>query len=72
MDLQYKRTISGDFLRNPCCFYQVHGHLYVPDLGALVTTLDKDDNCLAKLGDGKGVDNKLETEARDKFATPPA
>jgi peptidylamidoglycolate lyase len=45
----------------------------VPDLGALVTILDKDDNCVAKLGDGKGVDKaKLEIEARDKFATPHA
>ncbi len=73
LDLTYKRTISGDFVRNPCCFYQSHGHLYVPDLGSLVAILDKDDQCVARLGDGKGVDKaKLETEAKDKFATPHA
>jgi len=73
LDLNYQRTIAGDFVRNPCCFYQAQGHLFVPDLGALVTILDKDDNCVAKLGDGKGV-KKEEFQAgqKDKFTTPHA
>jgi len=73
MELNYKRTIAGDFVRNPCCFYQHDGHLYVPDLGGLVVVLDKDDNCVARLGDGKGV-KKEEFQAgnKDKFAAPHA
>ncbi|MFZ4764881.1 MAG: hypothetical protein ACOYMN_07980 [Roseimicrobium sp.] len=73
MDLNYKRTIAGDFVRNPCCFYQAHGHLFVPDLGSLVTILDKDDNCVAKLGDGRGADKaQFQTGNKDKFTTPHA
>jgi peptidylamidoglycolate lyase len=73
LDLNYKRTISGDFVRNPCCFYQAHGHLFVPDLGGLVAILDKDDKCVAKLGDGKGINkNDFEKTNLDKFATPHA
>ena len=73
LDLNYKRTISGDFVRNPCCFYQAHGHLFVPDLGALVAILDKDDQCVGRLGDGKGVDKAgFEKGEKDKFTTPHA
>ncbi len=73
LELNYKRTIRGDFVRNPCCFYQAHDHLYVPDLGGLVAILDKNDHCVAVLGDGRGV-KKEEFEAgqKDKFATPHA
>jgi peptidylamidoglycolate lyase len=53
LELNYKRTIAGDFVRNPCCFYQHAGHLYVPDLAAMVTILDGDDKPVAILGDGK-------------------
>ena len=28
-------------VRNPCCFYQHNGHLYIPDLGARLTVLDE-------------------------------
>lgn len=73
LELNYKRTISGDFVRNPCCFYQAHDHLYVPDLGGLVAILDKNDNCVARLGDGKGVKKEeFEKGQKDKFATPHA
>lgn len=73
LELNYKRTISGDFVRNPCCFYQHAGHIYVPDLGGLVAILDKDDHCVARLGDGKGVKKEeFETGQKDKFATPHA
>ena len=75
LELNYKRTISGDFVRNPCCFYQAHGHLYVPDLGSLVVILDKDDQCVAKLGDGRAPGVKKEefqTGNKDKFTTPHA
>lgn len=73
MELNYKRSISGDFVRNPCCFYQHDGHIYCPDLGGLVAILDKDDNCVARLGDGKGVKKEeFEKGQKDKFATPHA
>jgi hypothetical protein len=73
LELNYKRTINGDFVRNPCCFYQHDGHLYVPDLGSLVVILDKDDQPVAKLGDGRGVKKEeFEHGRKDKFATPHA
>ncbi len=71
LELDYRRTVSGDFVRNPCCFYQHDGHLYVPDLGALVAILDKDDRCVARLGDGKAVP-KEEKDKRPEFITPHA
>jgi DNA-binding beta-propeller fold protein YncE len=73
LDLNYQRTVAGDFVRNPCCFYQHDGHIYVPDLASLVAIMDKDDHCVARLGDGKGV-NKDEFPAgqKDKFAAPHA
>jgi hypothetical protein len=73
LELNYKRTIAGDFVRNPCCFYQHAGHIYVPDLGGLVAILDKDDNCVARLGDGKGVKkDEFQNGQKDKFAAPHA
>ena len=54
-ELDYKRTVKGDFARNPCCFYQHAGHLYVPDLASLVTIIDAKDQPVATLGDGKGI-----------------
>ncbi len=73
LDLNYRRTIAGDFVRTPCCFYQAHGHLFVPDLGALVTILDKDDQCVARLGDGRGAKKEeFESGHKDKFTTPHA
>jgi sugar lactone lactonase YvrE len=68
LDLDYKRTVSGSFVRNPCCFYQHAGHLYIPDLGSLVAIIDPDDQPVATLGDGKMADKN----APDKFATPHA
>lgn len=68
LDLEYKRTI-GD-MRNPCCFYQHAGHLYIPELGARVTILDAKDNIVARLGDGAGI--KREEVTPDKFITPHA
>jgi hypothetical protein len=76
LELNYKRTVSGDFVRNPCCFYQYAGHLYIPDLAALVTIIDDKDQPVARLGDGKGVPKPAnEAEAAphaDKFFTPHA
>lgn len=73
LDLNYKRTISGDFVRNPCCFYQAQGHLFIPDLGSLVAIIDKDDQCVAKLGDGRGAKKEeFENGNKDKFTTPHA
>lgn len=53
-DLTYKRSI-GD-VRNPCCFYEHKGHLYIPDLDHRVTIFDPKDQVVAQLGDGKGKD----------------
>ena len=73
LDLNYKRTIAGDFVRNPCCFYQAKDHLFIPDLGSLVAIIDKDDQCVARLGDGKGLKKEeFETGHKDKFALPHA
>lgn len=70
LDLDYKRTI-GD-VRTPCCFYQHDGHLYVPELGARITVLDKEDRIVARLGDGQGTPAAKIQEHPDKFATPHA
>ena len=77
-ELEYKRTLSGDAVRNPCCFYQHEGHLYVPDLGSLVTIWDDKDNCVAKLGDGrpalagKKASKELDQPHADAFFAPHA
>lgn len=41
LELNFKRTGKPEGLRNPCCFYQQGGHLYIPDLAAQVLVLDK-------------------------------
>jgi peptidylamidoglycolate lyase len=68
LELNYRRTISGDFVRNPCCFYQHDGHLYVPDLGALVVILDQNDQPVARLGDGR----TLKKEDFDRLKKEPS
>jgi hypothetical protein len=55
LELEFKRSITGSFLRNPCCFYQHDGHLYIPDLASMVTILDADDKPAATLGDGRDI-----------------
>jgi hypothetical protein len=71
MELAFKRTVKPEGLRNPCCFYQHDGHLYIPDLGAQVLILDGDDRLVATLGDGKGVP-KAEKDKRPEFIAPHA
>lgn len=71
LELDYKRTVSGDFVRNPCCFYQHEGHLYIPDLAAMVVIIDSKDQPVAILGDGKNVP-KEEKEMRPEFIAPHA
>jgi peptidylamidoglycolate lyase len=66
-ELEYKRTIQGD-VRNPCCFYQHAGNLYIPDLASRVTVLGPDDKLLAHLGDGKEADGK--TNRADNKTNP--
>ena len=69
LELDYKRTLKGD-VRNPCCFYQYKGLLFVPDLASRVTIFDKEDKLVAHLGDGKGAaDNKTNPAL---FAAPHA
>jgi peptidylamidoglycolate lyase len=60
LDLAYKRTVGG--VRNPCCFYQHAGHLYIPDLAARLTVLDENDKVVTHLGDGLEV-RKTEKDA---------
>jgi DNA-binding beta-propeller fold protein YncE len=50
-DLKIKRSLSGD-VRKPCCFYQQHGNMFIPDLDHRVTVLDEHDQAVAQLGDG--------------------
>ena len=72
LDLAYKRTIGG--VRNPCCFYQHNGQLFIPDLAARLTILDEHDKVVAHLGDGLELRNKKEDPARHPgaFFTPHA
>ncbi|MBI1841265.1 MAG: twin-arginine translocation signal domain-containing protein [Verrucomicrobia bacterium] len=68
-DLELKRVLKGD-VRNPCCFYQHKGKLFIPDLASRVTILDSKDQALAQLGDGQGMtDNKTNPAV---FAAPHA
>jgi peptidylamidoglycolate lyase len=69
-ELTYLRTIEG--VRLPCCFYQHGDHLFVPELGARVSVIDRNDQIVAQLGDGaaiKPADIKSHPEA---FARPHA
>jgi len=57
-ELEFKRIVGN--VRNPCCFYQHNGQLFIPDLGARVTILDENDKVVAHLGDGLELRNKKE------------
>jgi len=73
MDLAFKRIVGG--VRNPCCFYQHDGHLYIPDLGARLTVLDAKDKVVTHLGDGKAMLDKKEDvvgKHPELFAVPHA
>ena len=73
LELGYKRTVSGPFIRNPCCFYQHDGQLYIPDLASLVAIIDANDKPVAVLGDGKGIKPaEFEKGHPDKFTAPHA
>lgn len=69
LDLEYKRSIPE--VRQPCCFYQHDGQLYVPELGQRVSIYDADDKVVARLGDGKSVE-KDSAKQTYKFALPHA
>ncbi len=71
LELTYLRTIKPEGLRNPCCFYQHAGHLYIPDLGAQVLILDKDDKLVTTLGDGNAVP-KEKKDSSPEFIHPHA
>ncbi|MCY2976181.1 MAG: twin-arginine translocation signal domain-containing protein [Planctomycetota bacterium] len=70
LDLEYRRTISD--LRAPCCFYEHDGYLFIPELSARVTVLDRDDKVVAHLGDGKGIKKEEIDLHPEVFATPHA
>lgn len=46
------KRIVYEGLRNPCCFYEHQGMLFIPDLNKVVTILDPYDRPVAHLGDG--------------------
>jgi len=74
LELEYKRTLKGD-VRNPCCFYQHNGKLFVPDLASRVTILDGDGKLVAHLGDGHDPDGKANKDNKTNpamFAAPHA
>lgn len=58
LELEFKRIVGG--VRNPCCFYQHDGQLFIPDLGARLTILDEKDKVVAQMGDGLELRNKKE------------
>jgi hypothetical protein len=73
MDLDFKRIVGG--VRNPCCFYQYDGHLYIPDLAARLTVIDANDKVVAQLGDGLALRDKKEdivAKHPEAFAFPHA
>ncbi|HWF19211.1 MAG TPA: twin-arginine translocation signal domain-containing protein [Verrucomicrobiae bacterium] len=70
MELEYKRTVLNGVVRNPCCFYQHKGNLFIPDLASRVTIIDRDDKVVAQLGDGK--DKKDKDTNPGLFAAPHA
>jgi DNA-binding beta-propeller fold protein YncE len=78
LELEYKRTLAGAHIRNPCCFYQHDGHLYIPDLASLVTIIDAKDELTAMLGDGRSLglgmnaSQDAATKNPDKFFAPHA
>lgn len=58
LELEYKRTLLDGEVRNPCCFYQHKGKLFIPDLAGRVTIMDADDKLVLHMGDGKDkIDN---------------
>jgi peptidylamidoglycolate lyase len=54
-----KREVK-EGLRNPCCFYQQRGLMFIPDLDKVVTILDREDRVVAQLGDGKAITDGTE------------
>lgn len=70
LELEYKRTIPG--LRNPCCFYQHGGLIYVPELDGRVSIIDEHDKFVAHLGDAAGVKKEERESHPELFALPHA
>ncbi len=70
LDLDYKRTIPG--VRKPCCFYQAHGQIFVPELDKRVTIFDDKDAVVAQLGDGAAVKPAELDKHPEVFAAPHA
>ncbi len=50
LDGKHLRFVT-DELRYPCCFYQWHDEIYIPDLHSRVTVFDKNDKLITHLGD---------------------
>jgi DNA-binding beta-propeller fold protein YncE len=74
---QHVRFIT-DEMQMPCCFYQWHDELYIPDLNARVTIYDKHDKPVTVLGDypeAMKTPGYPETQGKippDKFSAPHA
>ncbi len=65
-------------LKQPCCFFEFHGDMYIPDLQARVTIFDRNDKLIAHLGDNpeapatKGWPNIQDKLQPGKFNSPHA
>lgn len=67
LDGKHVSFVSGTNL--PCHFSERHGELVVPDLGARVTLLDRQNKVITHLGDDSAAQSwmKLRVESRDQF-----
>lgn len=77
LDGKHKRFITAE-MKQPCCFFQWQDEMYIPDLQARVTILDKNDQPLAVLGDDpqapktEGWPNIQDKLKPGKFSSPHA
>lgn len=67
LDGKHLGFITGTNL--PCHFHERQGEFVIPDLGARVTLMGRDNQVIAHLGDDSEANNwrKLRVEPRDKF-----
>jgi hypothetical protein len=65
-------------MKQPCCFFQWRDEMYIPDLQARLTILDKNDKVAAVIGDNpeapgtKGWPNIQDKLQAGKFSSPHA
>ncbi len=65
---RFQKVVQGPDINLPCHFQERGGVLLMPDLGARVTLLDRDDKLIAHLGDDSASDwRNVRTRARSAF-----